>query len=58
MADTLRATDAYREPYCHRLYSPLAAVAYFAAHKHLIGKRLFHQTFEAANVVLRYQIDG
>jgi len=52
MADTLRTTDAYREPYCHRLYPSLAAVAYFAAHKHLSGKRLFHQTFEAANVVL------
>ena len=58
MANTLRTTDAYREPYCHRLYPSLVAVAYFAAHQHLTGKRLFHQAFEATNVVLRYQIDG
>ena len=58
MADTLRTTDAYREPYCHRLYPSLAAVAYFAAHKHLIGKRLLYQALKAPYVVLRYKTNG
>lgn len=52
LAYTVGTVDAYHQQNCNRLYTQMVVATHISAHQHIVGERLLHQTFEAADVFL------
>lgn len=52
LAYIVGTVDAYNQQNGNRLYPQMVVASHILTHQHIVGERLLHQTFEAADVFL------